>query len=354
MKATLKRATLYCLLTIFCAGYHACSSPSGEIECTVIKIWDKAPHSAFTDLIKFKGRYFCAFREGTGHIPEKDGSGDGEIRILVSKDGVAWESAALLTKKGFDLRDAKLSVTPDGRLMVVMGGSIYDKADLKGRITQVSFSDKQGEHFSDPQPISVEPGIRSDVDWLWRVTWHKKTGYGVIYQYEKDKDKEWTAYLVKTADGIHYQSVTKLDVTGKPNEATVDFTKSGEMRILMRREGGDTYGWLGTGSAPYQAWKWTDLGIRLGGPNLIILPNGKTVIGSRSYREGKAHTSLFGLDDNGKAVELLEFPSGNDTSYPGFVVQGDALWVSYYSGHEGRTSIYLAKLKYKDLFVNAP
>jgi hypothetical protein len=51
-------------------------------------------------------------------------------------------------------------------------------------------------------------------------------------------------------------------------------------------------------------------------------------------------------------VELLELPSGNDTSYPGFVVTGKELWVSYYSGHEGRTSIYLVKLKYKDLSVN--
>ena len=342
---------MICLWTIFCIGYGF-SNPPQVINYSVTKIWDSAPHSAFTDLIKFKGRFYCAFREGTGHIPEKDGSGDGEIRILVSDDGVVWKSSALLTKKGFDLRDAKLSVTPNGRLMVVMGGSIYDKADLKGRITQVSFSDRKGENFSDPQPISVDASIRSDVDWLWRVTWYKKTGYGVIYQYEKDRDKEWMAYLVKTTDGIHYQSVTKLDVTGKPNEATVDFTKSGEMRILIRREGEDRNGWLGYSSAPYTNWKWTDLGIRLGGPNLIIFPNGKTIIGSRSFRENKSHTSLFGLDETGKAVELLELPSGNDTSYPGFVVQGDELWVSYYSGHEGRTSIYLAKLKYKDLFVN--
>jgi len=59
-----------------------------------------------------------------------------------------------------------------------------------------------------------------------------------------------------------------------------------------------------------------------------------------------------GLDRQGKATLLLTFPSGGDNSYPGFVVKGKELWVSYYSGHEGRTSIYLAKLKYKDLFVN--
>ena len=317
---------------------------------SVVKIWDSAPHSAFTDLIDFKGRFYCAFREGTSHIPDKDGSGDGEIRVLVSDDGVAWKSSALLTKKGFDLRDAKLSVTPDGRLMVLMGGSMYDKAVLKGRITHVSFSDKKGENFSDPQPVIIDPSIRSNMDWLWRVTWYKKTGYGVIYQWTgENADDEWPTYLVKTTDGINYQLITKLDVTGKPNEATVDFSKSGDMRILLRREGGGTNGWMGNSSAPYKEWKWTDLGIRLAGPNMIILPNGKTVIGSRSFNRGGVGTALYGLDENGKAVHLLEFPSGGDTSYPGFVLKGDELWVSYYSGHEGRTSIYLAKMKFKYL-----
>ena len=179
---------MICLLAFFCVGYIFPNS--GDIDYTITKIWDKAPHNAFTDLIKFKGRYYCAFREGTGHIPEKDGSGDGEIRVLVSDDGVAWKSSVLLAKKGFDLRDAKLSVTPDGRLMVLMGGSIYDKAELKGRIPHVSFSDRKGEKFSDPQPVTVDANIRSNTDWLWRVTWYKKTGYGIVYQY--NRDKEWS------------------------------------------------------------------------------------------------------------------------------------------------------------------
>ena len=344
----IKKITMVCLWMFFSISY-VFSNP--DIEYSVTKIWDSAPHSAFTDLIKFKGRFYCAFREGTGHIPSGDGTGDGKIRILVSKDGNKWESAALIAKEGYDLRDAKLSITPDGRLMVVMGGSIYEQAVLKGRMPQVSFSDKKGENFSDPQPLVIDPAIRSDMDWLWRVTWYKKTGYGVIYQAGGD---EYPVYLVKTTDGINYQLVTKLDVTGKPNEATVDFTKSGEMRILMRREGEDRNGWMGYSNAPYKEWRWTDLGIRLGGPHMITLPNGKTVIGSRTYADENfvrhSQTSLYGLDQQGKATLLLTFPSGGDTSYPGFVVKGKELWISYYSGHEGRTSIYLAKLKYKNLF----
>jgi hypothetical protein len=32
---------------------------------SVKKIWDAAPHNAFTDLIRHSGQFFCVFREGT-------------------------------------------------------------------------------------------------------------------------------------------------------------------------------------------------------------------------------------------------------------------------------------------------
>ena len=81
----------------------------------VRKIWDAAPHNAFTDLEYYKGQWFCAFREGSGHAQKGD---YGKVRILHSKDGEAWESAGLLESEGLDLRDAKLSITPGGELLL--------------------------------------------------------------------------------------------------------------------------------------------------------------------------------------------------------------------------------------------
>ena len=37
---------------------------------TVRKIWDKAPHNAFTDLVRFQDRWFCVFREGKAMMNE--------------------------------------------------------------------------------------------------------------------------------------------------------------------------------------------------------------------------------------------------------------------------------------------
>ncbi|MCX7667268.1 MAG: hypothetical protein N2112_17190, partial [Gemmataceae bacterium] len=87
---------------------------SGAVPAlTVNKIWEQAPHNAFTDLVRFQGRWFCVFREGKNHV-----SPDGALRVLTSTDGVSWESAALITSKNSDLRDAKITVTPDGQLML--------------------------------------------------------------------------------------------------------------------------------------------------------------------------------------------------------------------------------------------
>ena len=73
-----------------------------------------APHNAFTDLVRFQDRWFCVFREGEGHV-----SPDGALRVITSMDGVEWQSAARITSATSDLRDAKISVTPSGQLMLL-------------------------------------------------------------------------------------------------------------------------------------------------------------------------------------------------------------------------------------------
>ena len=317
---------------------------------TAKRIWNLGAHNAFTDLIEYGGKYFCVFREAGAHVPKKP-EDDGKIRILVSTDGDTWESAALIAKTGYDFRDPKLSTTSDGRLMVLFGGAVYQDGQKLSHNDHVSFSqDNEAKSFTEPQPITFGAGLPSLGKWLWRVTWDKNTGYGVVY--ETGPGVSYSAsniYLVATSDGIHYTLVDKLAVSGRPNESTVELLKDGRMRIIVRNE--DKKGYLGYSGNSYTDWKWSDLGIQLGGPDIITLPNGKTVIGSRSFRDGGTYTSLFELDNNtGKVRELLELPSGGDTSYTGFIVVGNELWVSYYSEHEGKTSIYFAKVRYKKLF----
>ena len=264
-----------------------------------------------------------------------------EIRVLVSTDGKKWESFALLAKKNYDLRDSKLSVTPDGRLMVLMGGSNYDGKDLVNRLTHVSFLNKIGKQFSEPEPVKIDKKIQSDYDWLWRVTWFNETGYGVVYR-KKDKTKS-EVFLIKTKNGVEYTLVSALNIDNLPGESTVCFNPDGEMLILMRCDGGDKHGFIGTAYPPYTHWKWADLGIRLGGPNMILF-NNTYIIGTRSFPEGGSKTALFFSGKSGPPRQFLELPSGGDTSYQGMLIYNDTLWVSYYSSHEGKSQIYLARI----------
>ena len=83
---------------------------AAESEILSVKeIWDRGQHNAFTDLIRFRDQWWCTFREGKDHGPSI-----GKARVIVSKDGDDWTSAAFVEEDGVDLRDPKLSVTPDG------------------------------------------------------------------------------------------------------------------------------------------------------------------------------------------------------------------------------------------------
>ena len=78
---------------------------------------------------------------------------------------------------------------------------------------------------------------------------------------------------------------------------------------------------------------------------MLFLPDGRLVAAVRLYN-GETRTSLCWIDpQKGSVAEALKLPSGGDTSYAGLVLNDGLLWVSYYSSHEGKTAIYLAKAK---------
>jgi len=306
---------------------------------SVKKIWDQGNHNAFTDLIRFRDKWYCTFRESEGHV-----GGDGKLRVIESNDGETWESAALLTEEGVDLRDPKFSITPDNRLMIVGGGSIYQGTKtLQGRQPRVAFS-ADGHSWTTPQRVLAEG------DWLWRVTWHDGKAYGVSYDSSPKPSAggdapDWTLKLYSSDHGVKYDLVTALQVPDRANETTLRFLEGGEMMALVRREGGNKLAWIGTSLPPYKDWKWHETKHQVGGPNFIRLPNGELWAAGRSY-PGGAKTVLAKMTRD-SYEPVLTFPSGGDTSYAGLVWHQDLLWMSYYSSHEGKASIYLAKIRLK-------
>ena len=340
-------ATLFFCIGFIDAGWDR---NAFGVDFTVRKIWDTATHNAFTDLTFFNGAFYCTFREGIGHMPgAKAGEGLGTIRVIRSQDGERWESVALLEKAGYDLRDPKISITPDGRLMLTLGGSIYsDNYHMLARHPQVSFSDKNGENFTPPEPIDIDASVRTEWDWLWRVTWHKGIAYGAVYRESGARGE----VLLSSRDGKKYASVKEFDIPeswGWPDEATIRFDTQDNMFIFVRFHNPDSNGRFGTASPPYTEWTWKDTGKKLGGPEFCFLPSGKILVADRAYDADGLGTALYKVDESGKLIEIARLPSGGDTGYPGIVVRDGYVWISYYSSHEGKTSVYLAKVSLEEI-----
>jgi hypothetical protein len=291
-------------------------------------IWNQAPHNAFTDLVRFKDHWYCVFREGQKHVAP-----DGALRVITSVDGEKWESAALITSSTSDLRDAKITVTPGGQLMLSGAEALHDKS--KHTHQSLAWFSDDGRTWSEKHAIG-DPDF-----WLWRVTWHKGTAYGLGYGCGKDQ----SVRLYSSKDGKKFDTlVERLFDIGYPNESSLVF-EGDTCYCLLRRDGKPSTGLLGVSQPPYTAWEWKDLGTRIGGPHMLRLPDGRYVAAVRLY-DGKVRTSLAWVDPHvGKITEFLKLPSGGDTSYAGLVWHEGLLWVSYYSSHEGKTQIYLAKVQ---------
>ena len=328
---------------VACSPRHV--NPSWPSDLRVDLIWDH-DYSAFPSIIQFQGSYYVSFREAESHIFNRDGKAAGQTRILRSSDGEHWESVALLGKEGFDLRDPKLSVTADGRLMVIQGGSVYVDRKLTDRIPHVSFS-KDGRHFTDPEPVVIKDDPAPGMHWLWRITWVGATGYTVSYGEPGGEGLT----LFKTTDGLHFETVTTLTLDGFPNETTLRMLPDGRMGMLIRREKEDKMAWWGVSQPPFTQWDLKPLSFQIGGPDFITLDDGTIVAGGRAYVFGEHKTYLWkGTADGTFSAEMI-LPSGGDNSYPGFLRVGDELWVVYYSSHEltwedgrPRAGIYLARV----------
>lgn len=349
MRRFLFALALFCAIS--CSGGKSSvpvsdDSWSSSLSMTVDRIWGER-YSAFPSIVEYRGAYYVSFREAESHIFDSKGIAEGKTRILRSEDGVSWESVALMGIPELDLRDPKLSVTADGRLMVMMGGSRYVEKKLMGCVPHVSFS-IDGKKFSEPEPVIYDDA--SDYEWFWRVTWHDGAGYTVTY----GKGGESNFALLKTADGIRYEKITDIDVPGFPNETTIRFLPDGRMAMLIRRDPreGDpeeTACW-GFSSYPFTDWSVKELGFRIGGPEFIVLDDGSIVAGGRSYVNGDQRTFLWKGTAEGEFTPFAVLPSKGDNSYPGFLVAGDELWTVYYSSHESpaqgraRARIYLSRM----------
>lgn len=180
-----------------------------------------------------------------------------------------------------------------------------------------------------------------DGQWLWRVTWNGDTAYG-ISKFPENGEAQQT--LVASKDGVHWNVIARLNVPGG-DEATIRFLEDNRAVILMRADH-DSY--IGESAPPYKAWQWTKTGHFVGGPDFLVLPDGRMIGGGRIYQNDDPKlpkTGIGFLTPDAFQPEMI-LPSNGDSSYPGLVYQDGVLWVVYYSSPEsGKTAMYLAHIR---------
>lgn len=302
-----------------------------ELIC-VDKIWDEAEHNAFTDLIYYKNYWYCTFREATGHM-----TFDGLARVLRSKDTKNWESCALINIDGKDIRDPKFSITPKNELMLNAGLRL-SKAINGYKLESATWFSSDGFNWSNENFCDTSFGT-----WRWSTTWNN-IAYSFAYT-----GKHPLGCLYNSLDGKNWKVLKDevyLKEKEKGNESSLVFFND-TAYCLLRRDSGTFNAMIGVSKPPYISWDWTDLGLYIGGPKMLII-NNEFYVAGRFCDDEKCHTEIAKLDiKTSKVKDRFILPSSGDSSYPGLVYKDEILYISYYSSHENKTSIYLAKVNLK-------
>ena len=150
--------------------------------------------------------------------------------MIESTNGYSWTTAALLSGTG-DLRDPKITVTPDNRLEVIAGDASQGTLET---IQSAAWFSSNGTNWGSETPIG-------DYNYfMWRLVWHNGVGYGVSYGDITGTDAAMTTRLSTTTDGTHFTTtVPQLNPAGQvADEAGLTFLPNGTAVSLVRRIGG--------------------------------------------------------------------------------------------------------------------
>lgn len=299
-------------------------------------LWKTNRHSAFTDLVEYQGQLLCCFREASNHVSpdgrlvivQCDLSGQGSTRVFVQLDAV-------------DLRDPKLSIMPDGKLLLCAYGRCFDRSGNWLHSRPICWFSSDGLSWS------TERWFGDKNWWLWRLTWYQGLAYGLAYNRSKESlhlysGQPLRSFYLHQADVLSKQK----HALGYPNESDLCFSNDGQAIAIVRRDADSFSAQMGLASFPYKQWKWHDLGIYIGAPAILLENDNNLIVAGRIWQNNRFETAIWQLELASRTLRLkLILPSAGDNSYPGLVRHRNSLYVSYYSSHLDHTSaIYLASL----------
>jgi len=323
------------------------SAPTVRVE-NIRRAFYNGEHNAFTDLIRWQGKFWLTFRSS----PEGHGVFDsGSIIVLVSDDTKTWRQVHRFSVAFRDTRDPHFLVFKN-KLFVYTGAAYVGREKIRGTEWTAHFGygvwTSDGTTWSKPEPLEGTYG-----HYIWRAAARGDKAYLIGRRWRglisggNDRATMENA-LLESEDGLRWRFRSLIQET-EGNETSLLFERDGTLVALCRTN--NDYAILARSRPPYESWTREKLNGYLGGPLLARWGDRHLAAGRRRDNpEKRSITTLLWLEGN-RLVPFAELPSGGDNSYPGFVEldNGNGLF-SWYSTHEkgadGKpiTAIYVADL----------
>lgn len=317
------------------------------------RIWanrqSKGQYQAFTDLEHFEGTWYCCFRQGRTHL-----SKDGVIYILRSRDGDNWQVAHRLADERFDFRDPHMYIMPGNASRRPSLWLTCYRNTSRGAPRTVTCSTHDGDTWSATTPIGPARA------WLWRTTWNEHQDMGLAVGYVPGGA---TVSLYCTSDGRQYGLLcedlyTTPQGQGLPSEHGMAYDADGTAYCLLRRDapdGKDDDAVFGVAAPPYREWSWSRSGVKVGGPDLLRLTDGRIVASCRRYEHPDKWFPAYlqfamtlvppersSLDYH--QMDQIHSVSDADIGYAGLVEKDGHIWFSYYYGVVPNVYVYVARV----------
>jgi hypothetical protein len=273
------------------------------------------------------------------------GSRRSRLLLWRSRDARAWERVTEFKAERGEYRDPKFGQIK-GRLFLYVLPNVTFTAEP---VTTVYTSSADGVSWA--PMVEVE-----NAGWLF---WRPKTRDGETWYVTAYWNEHGKSQLLQSTDGVHWTAVSQIYEGERNDETDFEFLPDGRIIATARLEGsGNEWGdrsastLIAVASAPYEQWSYAKSYVtRLDGPCLFPHHGRVYAIGRYQATRGpwfaeqggmysRKRTSLFLVEPGGLRY-LTDLPSAGDTSYAGIVIQGDELFVSYYTSPPEKDQTWL-------------
>ena len=314
------------LALIFLLLHSPSAASAAEPTSSIVeswKIWDSADPVSSTDLCRFRGQWICVLETDEG------------LQLIGSEDGKTWDqlSTVASSNKHFPLRDPRLTVATDGRIMLT---AVAPKAP-RGGYSKSWFS-YDAVKWKDPVASAEDNYL------VCNVFWH----VGVAYNFQIGSICGNADFRIGASDD-HGQSFRvkyqQTDMFRAGQGALVFSQDDGYCVMPLLGKGNKLRGVLGVSKAPFWQWKWTELPVAVQHPNAIRTKSGAMLVAAGlPDGQGKMQTTLCKLNAETPALMPIARIPTSKSCFVGLVNYEGQVLLTYHTRSGDASAVHLAKV----------